>query len=75
MQRSVLHGGFILRCVRKHRGLTQDELAQLIGVSGRTYGRWEAKETEPEFSMVCSICSDILRLSIFEAWQLAEASL
>lgn len=75
MQRSVLHGGFLLRCARKHVGLTQEELCQLAGINGRTYQNWESKTTEPDFSMVCSICADTLKLSIFEAWQIAEATL
>lgn len=36
-----------IRELREARGLTQQQLAQAIGVGGRTVGNWERGETVP----------------------------
>lgn len=36
-----------VKALREGLGLTQEELARLIGVSGRTVSRWETGDSEP----------------------------
>lgn len=38
--------------IRKLNGLTQDQLAELLGVGREAVGKWEAKMYEPEFKNV-----------------------
>lgn len=36
-----------IRLIRRHYGLSQEELAQRLRVDVKTVGRWERGETEP----------------------------
>lgn len=44
-----------LRALRKKRGLSQDDMAERLGVLTRTYGSWERNEREPNFDMAKKI--------------------
>lgn len=44
-------GGF-LKVLRKERGLTQEQLAEIFYVSGRTVSRWETGTTMPELGIL-----------------------
>lgn len=44
-----------LQQLRKKTRLTQDQLADAIGVQCRTYGSWERGEREPDFVTLCKI--------------------
>lgn len=44
-------GGF-LRVLRKEKGLTQEQLAEILFVSGRTVSRWETGTNMPELSIL-----------------------
>lgn len=44
-----------LQQLRKNRRLTQEQVADAIGVQYRTYGSWERGEREPDFAMLCEI--------------------
>ena len=46
-----------LRTLRKSKGLTQLELAKLLGVSTSTIGMYEQGRREPELSFVMKIAS------------------
>ena len=45
-----------LKELRKERGLTQSELAKLIGVDQRTVSAWEKGVCEPSFCMLYKLC-------------------
>lgn len=47
-------GGF-LRELRKERGLTQEQLAEILLVSGRTVSRWETGANMPDLSILIQI--------------------
>lgn len=51
--------------IRKERKLTQQELAEKLGVSDRTIGNWENGRNMPDLSLFKSIC-DELHISINE---------
>lgn len=42
-----------LRRARIQRGDSQQKIADLIGVSVRTFGSWEGGATEPSMSQLC----------------------
>ena len=42
--------------LRKSRGLTQENLAERLGVSRQAVARWEAGETTPELKTLIGIC-------------------
>ena len=44
-----------LTLARKSRGLTQKETAEAVGVSDRTYSKWETGETEPGVDQLCRL--------------------
>jgi len=45
-----------LKALRKMVGLTQDEAAELIGVSHDTISRWETGSTQPNALQIAEIC-------------------
>ena len=44
--------------LRKSRGLSQDEMGNLLGVSGRTVGRWENGTSIPSMVDIMNICRE-----------------
>ncbi len=44
-----------LTSARKDRGLTQKQVAEALGVSDRTYSKWETGETEPGIDQFCRL--------------------
>lgn len=46
---------FLRKC-RKRKGLTQPEVAALLGVHETTYRRWELGDGEPKASQVVRLC-------------------
>ncbi len=47
--------GKFLRQLRGERGLTQEQLAEILGVSGRTVSRWETGSNLPDLSILVEI--------------------
>ena len=47
-------GGF-LRDLRKQKGLSQEQLAEILGVSARTVSRWETAVNMPDLSILIQI--------------------
>ena len=44
--------GSFLRELRKEKGLTQEQLAEVFGVAGRTVSRWETASNMPDLSIL-----------------------
>lgn len=57
--------GLRISNARKERKITQEKLAELLGVSNRTVSRWENGQNMPDISLLPKI-SEILEVSIFE---------
>ena len=54
----------VLKVGRRLRGMTQDEVAEIYGISRNTYQRWENGRTTALYDDVTSICLDVFKLSI-----------
>lgn len=50
---------------RKKKGLTQQELADMLGVTNRTIINWEKGKCMPDYSLLKSLC-DVLEITISE---------
>jgi len=57
-------GVFIAKC-RKEKKLTQEQLAEKIGVTDKSISRWENGRTMPDISLFEPLC-DALNISINE---------
>lgn len=44
--------GFIIKQLRESRGLNQEELGSIVGVSDKTVSSWEINRTEPKMGIV-----------------------
>lgn len=42
--------------LRKQKGLSQEEIANIIGVSRQTISKWETGETNPDFDKIIPLC-------------------
>ena len=49
-------GSFIAEC-RKENKLTQEQLAEKLGVSSKSISRWENGKTMPDYSVLPDLCS------------------
>ena len=47
--------GFFLKELRKEKGITQEEFAEELNVSGRTVSRWETGNNMPDISLLIEI--------------------
>ena len=47
--------GSFLKSLRKEKGITQEKLAEELGVSGRTVSRWETGNNMPDISVLIEI--------------------
>lgn len=48
--------GAFIRDIRKESGLTQEQLAEALGVSQKSISRWETGKTMPDYSLLPDIC-------------------
>ena len=51
-------GKFILNC-RKEKGLTQEQLAEKLGVTSKSISRWENGNTMPDYSLLKELCNEL----------------
>lgn len=66
--------GELLRKLRKEKGLTQEQLAEHIGVSRRTISRWETGNNMPDLSVLIEIADfyDVDIREIFDGERKSE---
>ena len=57
--------GSFLKELRKEKGITQEELAEMLYVSGRTVSRWETGTNMTDISLLVDI-AEIFDVSISE---------
>ena len=44
---------------RKEKNLTQEQLAEVLGVSNKTISKWECGKCMPDYSIVKSLCQEL----------------
>lgn len=47
--------GFFLKTLREEKGITQEQLAEMVGVSNRTVSRWENGRNMPDLSILVQL--------------------
>ena len=52
-----------LKAIRTERGLTQDEMAEKLGIKSRTYGSWERGEVMLNLEQAYN-CAQVLECTI-----------
>lgn len=52
-----------LKELRLEKGLTQIELANMLGISQKSYSHWETQKTEPSFENLVKL-ADLLDVSL-----------
>ncbi len=57
--------GKFLKELRKEKGITQEQLAEILGISNRTISRWETGSNIPDISLLVEI-ADYFEVSILE---------
>lgn len=70
----AVKGSDLLKLGRQLRQLTQDEVAELYGVSLSTYWRWERGLTAVPYDDLCAICSTIFKLELDYLRGMADAA-
>lgn len=51
-------GKFITNC-RKGKNLTQEQLAEKLGITSKSVSRWENGKTMPDYSLLKDICAEL----------------
>lgn len=51
-------GKFIYEC-RKNKNLTQEQLAEKLGVTSKSISRWENGNTMPDYSLLKDLCNEL----------------
>ena len=64
-------GKFILK-KRKEKNLTQEQLAEKLGVSNKTISKWETGKCMPDYSVIKNLCEE-LEITIAELMDGEEA--
>ena len=54
----IIIGKFILQ-KRKEKNLTQEQLAEKLGVSNKTISKWENGKCMPDYSVIKNLCEDL----------------
>ena len=54
----ILTGRFIA-LKRKHKNMTQEQLAEKLGVSNKTISKWETGKCMPDYSVVKVLCEEL----------------
>jgi len=57
--------GQFIATKRREQNLTQEQLAEKIGVSNKTVSKWEMGKTMPEYSVIEPLC-EVLNISVSE---------
>ena len=67
----TITGRFIAK-KRKEQNLTQEQLAERLGVSNKTVSKWETGKCMPDYAVVKSLCEE-LKVSVSELMDGEEA--
>ena len=51
--------GKFIALKRKQKNLTQEQLAEKLGVSNKTISKWETGKCMPDYSIIKSLCEEL----------------
>ena len=51
--------GKFISLKRKQKNMTQEQLAQKLGVSNKTISKWETGKSMPDYSIIMSLCEEL----------------
>ncbi len=51
--------GQLIAAKRKEAGLTQEKLAEKIGITNKTVSKWETGKSMPDYSVVSELCREL----------------
>ena len=71
MMEQIKIGKFIAK-KRKEQNLTQEQLAERLGVSNKTNSKWETGKCMPDYSVIKNLCEE-LKISVSELMDGEEA--
>ena len=54
----VAIGKFIAK-KRKEQNMTQEQLAERLGVSNKTFSKWETRKCMPDYTVIKSLCGEL----------------
>lgn len=57
--------GYFIKELRKEKGITQEQFAEILNISGRTVSRWETGNNMPDISLLVEI-SEFFEVSVTE---------
>lgn len=68
--------GKFISSKRKEKNLTQEQLAEKLGVSNKTISKWETGKCMPDYSIVKSLCEEleVTIAELMDGEELAEKS-
>ena len=66
-------GKFIAQC-RKDKNITQEQLAEKLGITNKSVSRWENGKNMPDYSILKELCS-ILDIDVNEVFFFGSAFL
>ena len=52
--------GKFIALKRKQKNLTQEQLAEKLGVSNKTISKWETGKCMPDYSIIKSLCEELM---------------
>ena len=59
--------GKFIALKRKEKNLTQEQLAETLGVSNKTVSKWECGKCMPDYGIVKPLCQE-LGITVSELW-------
>ncbi|MPY24325.1 helix-turn-helix transcriptional regulator [Shewanella sp. YLB-07] len=65
-------GSDLLKAGRTIRGFTQDEVAQIYGISSKTYGSWERGRTAVSYDDLSAIFDQVFQLPLDKVTEVAS---
>ena len=48
--------GFNIKRLRREKGITQEQLAEYLGISSRAISQWECDRTSPDITLLPALC-------------------
>ena len=54
--------GKVIQAKRRAKGMTQEQLAQLVGVSSAAVSKWETASALPDVALLCPLALSLIHI-------------